>query len=563
LTNPPTADHAGVSQALDALFAPWNRSDAPGLVVGIARGREVVYRRGFGMASLEQACANSPATRMRIGSTTKHFTCLAALLLAGEGKLDIDASIRTYLPELPALEGEPTLRQLMSHTGGYRCYLDVSMLTNGAAILPVGASLDYMARQTAANFAPGAQMIYCNGGYVLISIAIERASGIPIRQFLEQRIFWPMGMADTELAPSDMEILPGAATLHLVSPQGLRRGIFPSEEVIGEGGMISTIDDMLTWLAHLRAPTVVGDAAIWAQMMTPARYTGGGSGAYCLGLMRNAYRGVETVHHAGGVFGGASQMLTVPAHQLDIIMMTNRSDVSPADLTERVLDIILEGELSPAPEHLDEAAGKALVGRYFSPRSRVLYSIRKNEAGFGLGINNSQGRPLPIERTATGELRADPGSMAAITIEGADLASPTPPDSLDFTVAGETHAYRRLAEAPPPISEFTDLIGDYANPDTDSRATITDEDDALFMNLVGRFGRTRYALKPIDQDILLFRRQGMSGNTAMTGSLLVMRQGDAVTTVEMNTPRTRGLRFTRVGSGGLGRKPLASDRQSP
>src|SRR5580700_367029 len=114
-----------VGEQLDALFAPWNRTDEPGLVVGVVKDGALIYRRGFGMASLEHAVANTPKTRMRIGSTSKHFTCLLALLLAEEGKLDVDAAIPTYIPELTGPGGDPTLRQLMQHRGGSRCYLDI------------------------------------------------------------------------------------------------------------------------------------------------------------------------------------------------------------------------------------------------------------------------------------------------------------------------------------------------------------------------------------------------------------------------------------------------------
>ena len=125
--------------ALDELFQPFNRSDAPGLVVGVAQHGKCVYRRGFGLASIELGVANTPWTRMRIGSTSKHFTCLAALLLAEEGKLDIDAGVRRYFPAMPLLQGEPTLRQFMTHTSGYRCYLDLSSLSDGMAIKPMRA----------------------------------------------------------------------------------------------------------------------------------------------------------------------------------------------------------------------------------------------------------------------------------------------------------------------------------------------------------------------------------------------------------------------------------------
>ena len=73
---------------------------------------------------------------MRIGSITKHFTCLLALLLAEEGKLDVDQPIRTYIPELAGPGGEPTLRQLMQHRGGSRCYLDLGFIGHGMSVPP-------------------------------------------------------------------------------------------------------------------------------------------------------------------------------------------------------------------------------------------------------------------------------------------------------------------------------------------------------------------------------------------------------------------------------------------
>ena len=98
--------------ALDDLFASRNRGDAPGLVIGVALHGKPVYRRGFGLASVELGVANTPWTRMRIGSTSKHFTCLAIMLLAEDGLLDIDAGVGRYVPELSAGQGRPTLRQL-------------------------------------------------------------------------------------------------------------------------------------------------------------------------------------------------------------------------------------------------------------------------------------------------------------------------------------------------------------------------------------------------------------------------------------------------------------------
>jgi len=207
-------------QKLDEIFKDVNRSDAPGLVIGVRQHGELLYRRGFGLASVELSVANTPWTRMRIGSTSKHFTSLAALLLAEDGKLDIDAGVRTYLPELPDLQPEATVRQLMSHTSGYRCYLDVSFLSDGMAIQPKGAALATQVRQTGVNFPPGERMIYCNGGYHMLSVIIERVSGVEFEKFLKDRIFDPLGMLDTASVPSDFNIERGAAGLYVPLPTG-------------------------------------------------------------------------------------------------------------------------------------------------------------------------------------------------------------------------------------------------------------------------------------------------------------------------------------------------------
>ncbi len=277
-------------------------------MIGVALEGVPIFRRGFGLAIVEHGTANTPATRMRIGSTTKHFTSLAALLLAEEDKLDIDAPLRTYLPELEGLTGEPCLRQLMQHTSGIRDPLDLTgfmLFGSWSTVLCAGAGLELSRRVRSANHAPGERMIYNNQGYYLLSLAIERVSGMPYASFLKQHVLAPLGMADTELLLSDMQMIPGIASFHMPQADGsYRRGIYPSEELLGSGGMISTVDDMLKWLSHLRSEKKsVGSAGSWESMLQKPRYSSGTLGDYCLGLIRENYRGVEIIHHAGAVFG--------------------------------------------------------------------------------------------------------------------------------------------------------------------------------------------------------------------------------------------------------------------
>lgn len=287
--------------ALIALFGPFNRSDAPGVVVGVAIDGKVVLRRAFGMANVELGIALDARTRLRIGSTTKHMACLAALLLQEAGALDIDAPVRRYLPELTGVAGEPTLRSLMNHTSGQRCALDISLLTNGLAVPQAGYLLDIQRRQTHVNFPAGERMMYCNGGYHLVSLAIERASGQSFGSLLASEIFEPLGMSDTFCLSDDFQIRNRMAACHVKRSDGAyERGLFPSREILGEGCVVSCVDDMLRWCAHLRAEKSVGSRATWDAMFSSPTFSSGLRSDYMMGLKRTHYRGCELIHHAGG-----------------------------------------------------------------------------------------------------------------------------------------------------------------------------------------------------------------------------------------------------------------------
>src|SRR5262249_11167288 len=128
-----------LTEQLDEIFRPYNRSDRPGMVVGVAKDGETIYRRGFGLANVEHGVANTPRTSRRLVGPPKHSPCVAAVLRPEGGKLDTDPSIRRYVPEYPALGAEPTLRQLMHHAGGHRCYIDTGFIADGPAIHPAAA----------------------------------------------------------------------------------------------------------------------------------------------------------------------------------------------------------------------------------------------------------------------------------------------------------------------------------------------------------------------------------------------------------------------------------------
>lgn len=540
--------------ALDELFQPVNRSDAPGLVVGVAQQGRTVYRRGFGLASVELGVANTPWTRMRIGSTSKHFTCLAVLLLAEEGKLDVDASVRRYIPELPLLDGEPTLRQLMNHTSGYRCYLDTGFLAHGMAIQPAGLALQMQVRQAGSNFRPGDNMIYCNSGYHLLSVVIERISGQPFEQFLQERIFTPMAMLDTRSVPSDFEIHRGMATLHVAQADGSwRRGIFPTEEVRGEGAMISTVDDMLAWLAHMRRPTkTVGSEETWRQMLVLTTLNNGQVNPYALGLMRHDYRGVEVVHHAGGVIGGSCQMITVPSQALDIVIITNGALVNAVELAYKVIDALAADALTaPAPAKAAAEQFRPMVGsRYHSPASGLAFGFEEApERRLGLSFLN--GPPVPLREmqgsTVLG-LAFQDMAMGPLTVQAADLAGEggEVPSVLALAEAGHIERYERLpATAPSGAEAGAALIGRYRAADLAADAEVSLDGDKLQLVVFGAAAPNLMLLQPWSSEVFAVSVAGT--NLPLRGVVSVERDSSGhIAAFRINTGRTRHMRFVRL-----------------
>ncbi|BDD93606.1 hypothetical protein PanNE5_30460 [Pandoraea sp. NE5] len=533
---------------LDAHLARFNRSDAPGLVVGVAREGRALFRKGFGMTSLEHGVANTPATRMRIGSTSKHFTCLAALLLAEDGKLDIDAGVRTYMPELPELAGEPTLRQLMTHTSGYRCYLDLSVMTQGVSMTARGTPLAVELRQRDVNFPPGERMIYCNGGYHLLSQIIGRVSGMPFEQFLDQRIFRVMGMHDTESVSDDLRIRPRMATQHVPDGAGgYLRGLFPSVDVLGEGGIVSTIDDMLKWARHLRDPVRLGRPETWREMLTMPQYSSGEFGIYALGLMRTRYRNVETIHHAGGVFGGTSQMLTVPSHALDIVLMSNGAPVDPAALATEIVDIVLGDDvLGPprqAPAPTSENPG--LLGKYLSVAPLQFVEIVERDERLHAVTHNQSHHPQPLI-SAEREFRIDDGAGAQTRVVPHALTAAGEVPAIDFIESGHVVTLSRYEVAPPTEALGMDgICGQYFSHDADAHASLSHEAGLLTLSIRGATGNARYHLSALTRDVWTFAPADASALS--TGTALIERRGDEATRFSLYTSRTRALTFSRIG----------------
>ena len=471
---------------IDAIFADVDQCRLPGAAIGIAIDGVPVYRKGLGLANMELPTLLTPSMRMRIGSTTKHFTALAYMLLCEDGLAGIDDEIGTHLPDLPTSIRRATMRQLMTHTSGIRDPLSITILTNGVN-RPVTDQdmLAYYLTIDDVDFAPGAHWSYNHGGYCLLSAAIEAINRKPLEDVLRERIFEPVGMFDTMLRRWDSDFVSNSATLHFQDEGGSWSRTYMGLELSGGGGIVSTMDDMLRWLRHMDSPTV-GSPATWALMREPYRLTGDRSTGYGLGLMSGTYRGMDVLHHAGAVMGGNSQMIKVPAARLDISIAVNRGDLSAALLANQIIDACVEG-LDPVP-----AAGspEKHTGTFVSKASGRVITL---SASTDLHLMSVDGRAaVPVSPDAGSVLKFP------VILDFLKQSARVDGDRLFFSDFGTEDV---LTAIDTDITARLDRrAGTYRSDAVDTTICIADREDGPRAAMRGRHGSADYRLEPITAD---------------------------------------------------------------
>ena len=183
---------------------------APSLTIAVVKDGSIAYTKGFGYRDIENGIAPDAQTRYPIGSNTKQFTAAAILLLQDEGKLDIEAPLSRYLPEIPHAH-DVRLRNLLTHSGGYAEFTEIGNFDEIGNRPATPAQIVATVDRRPLAFVPGTKRQYSNTGYVLLTMVIERVSKMRYADFLQQKIFTPLGMTSTYVRTFD-DAEPNVAT---------------------------------------------------------------------------------------------------------------------------------------------------------------------------------------------------------------------------------------------------------------------------------------------------------------------------------------------------------------
>lgn len=341
----------------DQLLAAYDRTDSPGAVVAVWRGGRTLFAKAYGMADLTHEIPFTVNTPTNIGSTSKQFTAFAVMLLVEQGKVSLDDDVRKHIPELPDLGNVVTVRHLLTHTSGYREYLNALVLAgrrlDRGDFIDRSEVISIVQHQPALQNDPGAEFNYNNTAFGLAAVIVERVSGLSFADFLARNVFEPLGMRHTMVRPSPEHVVPGRADGYAPGENGAWLSIRDLGGSTGAGGIYSSVGDLQIWAENLARPRV-GSKAIVDQMMTPFTLTDGKSTGYGFGLFIDKQKALTRIHHGGADRAHRSQLVYYPEIDAGITVQSNHAGFDTG-VAFRLAEAFFRREMAPAATAASDA----------------------------------------------------------------------------------------------------------------------------------------------------------------------------------------------------------------
>lgn len=316
---------AAVCFGQDAAFtqrlrAEFERSGNPGFVAAVFRDGKVVYREAFGLADVDTKAPMTADHAFEVGSVSKQFVAVCVLMLVEDKKLRLDMKLDEALPSAPSKWHHVTVEQLLRHTSGVPDYEEIATYDFYNQARTPQEIFDQALKKDL-DFPAGDKYSYSNTGYVLLSLIVERAANVPIGEFLESKIFRPLGMTHT-YASSVPHTPTAASGYHSRTGERKKQPPIAWTSTLGAGGIVSTVDDMLKWDEALYTDRLLKKDVL-AQVWTKGKLNGGGTSNYGFGWITDQFRGFDRQQHSGQTNGFTCYYLRYPAQRTSVLVWTN------------------------------------------------------------------------------------------------------------------------------------------------------------------------------------------------------------------------------------------------
>lgn len=466
---------------IDRAFAALTGSETPGCAVGVSRAGQPVLSRAYGMANLEYGVPNTPETIFESGSVAKQFTSAVLVLLQQDGKLSLDDDIRKHLPEVPDFGKKITIRNLLTHTSGLRDQWGLLSLKGsppGSQVHTLPLILDLVAHQKSLNFEPGAEYLYSNTGYALAAVIVSRVSGMPFATFSQERLFKPLGMTNTQWRDDFTRVVKNRATAYDGNPRTGFRMDMPFTNVHGNGGLLTTVGDMLKWNAFLDAPTAaLGGASFVQAMETTPYFNNGKPSDYALGLVVTTRGGVREVSHSGSTAGYRTSLVRYPEQRVSVAVLCNAAGAPAVSLGNQVGDIVVPhtpravqaGAPADAGPALTAAQLERYTGLFRQPTTQNLLRAVVRDGK----LTTTSPQTLTLAPAGTDRFRVPGQGVLQYRFANGKAR--------EVLLIGETDTtrYEAMAAVSPSPAQLAAYAGSYWSDELESRVTIEVRDTAL------------------------------------------------------------------------------------
>ena len=316
------------------VHSEMKRQQIPGVSLLVARDGKIIRAQGYGLSNVELQVPVRPETIFQSGSVGKQFTATAVMMLVEQGKVALDDPISKYLRNGPPVWDRVTIRQLLSHTAGFTDYpesFDLRRDWTEDELLKTIAGIPLA-------FEPGTKFAYSNLGYVTLGILIHRVTGAFYGDFLQQRIFQPLGMSTTRII-SEADIVPNRAAGYRLVKGELKNQewVSPALNTTADGSLYFSTLDLAKWDAALYTERLLPRARL-EEMWTPAKLANGqpNSGRYGFGWFVQEVQGHRLIEHEGAWQGFKTAISRYVNDKLTVVVLTNLAEAEPYTIAHGV-----------------------------------------------------------------------------------------------------------------------------------------------------------------------------------------------------------------------------------
>jgi CubicO group peptidase (beta-lactamase class C family) len=330
----------GVTNSVDEYIqSEMQREHIPGLALLVARDGKIIQAQGYGLSNVELQVAVKPETVFQSGSMGKQFTATAVMMLVEEGKIALDDPIGKYFKNAPPGWNEVTIRELLSHTAGFTDYpknFDFRRDYTETQLLKIVEGIPLA-------FPPGTKWSYSNLGYLTLGILIHRVTDKFYGDFLQERIFQPLGMSTTRII-SEADIVPNRAAGYRLVKGALKNQewVSPTLNTTADGALYFSVLDLAKWDAALYTEKLLKRSSL-DQMWTVTKLKSGrpNPGSYGFGWSILTKKGHRVLDHGGSWQGFRTHISRYVDDKVTVVVLTNLADADPDKITDHVASLYL------------------------------------------------------------------------------------------------------------------------------------------------------------------------------------------------------------------------------